>query len=276
MFYYNQLDYADVPYNKPNGEKSNIAKSGCGVCSALMVLNNLYGKEVMNVRQMAEFSVNNGARNNYGTDMETLMTALCRKYDLKFESTISNDKLIKCLKSGGMAVINQDDDHEVFSTAGHFVTGYKEQADHIVIVLDPQLYDGKYQREPKKSRIIKQVGNEIYVDIKWVGWATKDRNPCYWLVWFTGKRNKPSIKAGQTVKLKCRAKLYNDCKATSGARKIKDFSKFDCNANAVIKSGANIKCDKVVTTKNGNLWVYIKQYNGWVCVYDYKNDVSKV
>lgn len=276
MFYYNQLNYSNVSYPSSAHPNATVATGGCGVCSALMVLNNLYGKEVMNVSQMAQFSINNGARAADGTDMTTLMNALCEKYALKFKATQYNSELLKCLKEGGMAVINQGDVYQVFSSSGHFVTGYKLANADTVIVLDPYMYDGKYQKEPKKSRIVKQVGNEIYVTIDQISKATQDRNPCYWLVWFTGKKNKPNIKAGQTVKLKCRAKLYNDCKATSGVRKIKDFSKFDCNADAIIKSGANIKCDKVVTTKNGNLWVYIKQYNGWVCVYDYKNDISKV
>lgn len=276
MFYYNQLDYKNVPYPRYNGDTATVASGGCGVCSALMVLNNLYGKEVMTVREMAEFSIDNGARISDGTDMSTLLAALSKKYAIKWESTEYNAKLLDCLKKGGMAVINQGDVYNVFSTSGHFVCGYKLANDKTIIVLDPYMYDGKYSKEPRKSRIVKQVGNEIYVTIDQVSKATQDRNPCYWLVWFTGKKNKPSIKAGQTVKLKCRAKLYNDCKATSGVRKIKDFSKFDCNAEAIIKSGAKIKCDKVVTTKNGNLWVYIEQYNGWVCVYDYKNDISKL
>lgn len=97
-----------------------------------------------------------------------------------------------------------------------------------------------------------------------------------WLVPKDTKRNKPAIKAGQTVKLRCRAVLYSDCSAASKARKISDFSKFDCAEKAVIKAGANLKCDKVMTKSNGNLWVYNEQYGGWACLYEYKNDVSKV
>lgn len=276
MFYYNQNNYGNIDYSKPDGSYATVKSGGCGVCSALMVLNNLYGREIMTVAQMAKFSQNCGARIMDGTNMTTLMNALCDKYALKYKSTQYNNELLQCLKEGGMAVINQGDRYNVFSTAGHFVTGYKLANADTVIVLDPDLYAGKYEKPPRPDRIVKQVGNEIYVTINQIGLATQDRNPCYWLVWFTGKKNKPSIKVGQTVKLKCRAKLYNDCKATSGVRKIKDFSKFDCNADAIIKTGANIKCDTVVTTKNGNLWVYIKQYGGWFCVYDNKNDISKI
>ena len=276
MFFYNQNNYGNVDYSKPDGSYATVKSGGCGVCSALMVLNNLYGREVMTVAQMAKFSQNCGARIMDGTNMTTLMNALCDKYDIKYKATIYDKELLQCLKEGGMAVINQGDDYEVFSSAGHFVAGYKLASADTVIVLDPDLRDGKYQRSPKCERIVKQVGNEIYAKIGQIGLATQDRNPCYFLVTFTGKRNKPSMKAGQTVKLTKRAKLYNGNSAATGVRKIRDFSKFDCSAEAIIKAGAKFQVDKVLTKPNGNIWAYNAQYNGWICVYDYQNDVSKV
>ena len=97
-----------------------------------------------------------------------------------------------------------------------------------------------------------------------------------WMRARDAKPNKPTIQAGETVKLKCRAKLYNANSAQSGMRKISDFSKFDCAAEAVIKRGANFKADKVVTKANKNIWLYIKQYDGWICVYEYAGDKSKL
>lgn len=276
MFYYNQNDYSNVPYNKPDGTKTTVAKGGCGVCSALMVLNNLYGKEVMTVPQMAQFSINCGARINDGTDMTTLMTALAKKYSIKFKATQYNAELLECLKQGGMAVINQGGKYDVFSNAGHFVVGYKLANAKTVICLDPSLYAGKYQIHGRPNKIVKQVGNEIYVTINEISKATQDRNPCYWLVWFTGKKNKPSVKVGQTVTLKTKAKVYKYDRADSPALKISDISQFDVSAQCVLKKGAKVKVDKVIKKSNGNIWIYSEHYKGYIGIYSYRTDTSKV
>ncbi|MBE6818830.1 MAG: hypothetical protein E7517_06720, partial [Ruminococcaceae bacterium] len=115
MFFYNQLDYAHVDYSKPDGSPATVKSGGCGVCSALMVLNNLYGKEVMTVAQMAQFAKDCGARGYDGTDMATLLAALSKKYAISYKATVYNKELLAHLKAGGMAVINQGDRYNVFS-----------------------------------------------------------------------------------------------------------------------------------------------------------------
>jgi len=55
-----------------------------------------------------------------------------------------------------------------------------------------------------------------------------------------------------------------------------DFPSPPAVAEAVLKRGASFKADKVSTKANKNIWLYSAQYNGWICVYDYKNDESKV
>ena len=97
-----------------------------------------------------------------------------------------------------------------------------------------------------------------------------------WLVPKSAKYNKPTIKAGQIITLEKKAKLYNFDNSKSGVKKISDFSNFDCSAEAVLKVGAKIEVKDVTTKSNKNIWVKTKYANGWICVYDYKNDISKV
>ena len=276
MFYYNQLDYAHVDYAKPDGSPATIASGGCGVCAALMVLNNLYGKEVMSVAALAHFSKDCGARGYDGTDMATLLEALSKKYAITYKATVYNKELLAHLKAGGMAVINQGTEYNVFSTSGHFVACHSVVSGDTIRCLDPYWYAGKFAGAPRCNRVEKVTGNEVWVSLSEIGKATSGRNPCYFLVSFTGKRNKPTVKAGQTVKLSKRAKLYSANSAQSAVRKISDFSRFDCAAEAVLKRGASFKADKVVTKANKNMWLYNAQYGGWICVYEYKNDISKV
>lgn len=276
MFFYNQLDYKNVPYNKPNGETATVKSGGCGVCSTLMVLNNLYGREMMTVPQMAKFSIEHGARTNYGTDVGILLLALSKKYDITYRTTSLNKELWAHLKAGGMAIINQGDKYNVFSREGHFVVGYKAIGTDTVICLDPYWYAGKFDSEPRKNRIVKIVGKEIYVKLSEIGKCSQDRNPSYYLVTYTGKKNKPNLKKGQNIKLKSSAALYNSYSSQSGVKKIGDFSNFLCNEKAILKNGAVIKAEEIKTKANGNVWVRTKYADGWICVYDYKNDISKV
>ena len=186
MYYYNQNDYSRVPYNKPNGEKKNIATSGCGVCSACIVFNNLAGKELYTVAQMARFSLSHGCRNNYGTDEVKLLDELC-KANKGFSWKRSRDvnALVSHLKNGGMAICNQGDIYNVFSTAGHFVVADKMDGSNID-VLDPQMYAGKYDKSPRPSRIVKKTARGCVVTPREMSKATADRDPVYYLVSYAG------------------------------------------------------------------------------------------
>ena len=97
-----------------------------------------------------------------------------------------------------------------------------------------------------------------------------------WLVPKSIKRHKPQIKVGQNIKLKANAALYNAYSSQSGVKKIGDFSNFLCEQQAILKKGATVKAEDVKTKANGNVWVKTKYDGGWICVYDYKGDNSKI
>lgn len=274
MFFYNQRNYENVDYSKPNGQKATVKSGGCGVCSALMALNNLYGKEVMTVKQMADFSKANGGRNNYGTDLFALLNALCKKYDLTYKTTSLNKDLLAHLKAGGVAIINQGESYNVFSTAGHFVLCLNIVEGETIRCLDPDLYSGKYQSYNRQQRIVKQTGNEVWVTLKEIGKATIDRDPSYYLISKkVVKPTVPSVKVGQTLKLKRGARVYAESNSKK-VLKISDFSQFNVSAEALLKVGAKVQVASVVKNSNGNIWVYVSKYKGWICIWDGKT--SKV
>ena len=95
-----------------------------------------------------------------------------------------------------------------------------------------------------------------------------------WLVPKSKKENVPKLKAGQTVKLKKRAKLFLSFTSQSAVVELGSFSKFD--GEAILKAGATVVAGKVKKKTNGNIWAYIEKYGGWICVYDYEKDVSKI
>ena len=96
------------------------------------------------------------------------------------------------------------------------------------------------------------------------------------LGWLTPKhKHKPALKVGQIIVLKKGAKLYRSNNSGSGVMAFKDFTYFNSSAEAVLKPGAKVEVKAVKTNPNGNVWVKTK-YGGWICVYDYKGDNSKI
>ena len=96
-----------------------------------------------------------------------------------------------------------------------------------------------------------------------------------WLRAKNAKRNRPSLTAGQMITLKQTAALYPVDNAGSGVLRFKDFTNFTGSAEAILKVGAKLKAEQVKCKSNGNIWVKTK-YGGWICVYDFKKDISKV
>ena len=154
-----------------------------------------------------------------------------------------------------------------YPVAGDVIVWAKERngyAGHIAVVLDAtehtikvaeQNYDGK------GSVRVYTYQNYNHV----LGWLRARSE----------KKNRPSVQEGQTLKSTKRAVLYHDYSAQSGAKRICDFSKFESEDIAVIKAGSRLQADKVVEKSNKNIWIYIEQYDGWVCIYDYENDEAK-
>lgn len=189
MYYYNQNNYGSVPYPRPSDKSATVKSGGCGVCSACMVMNNLAGKELYSVRQMAEFSIKNGARDNAGTNVKTLLSALCKANpDFSYKTSNSSLDLVNHLKKGGIAICNQGDVYNVFSTAGHFVVAYRMSENNIE-VLDPQMYSGKYDAYRRPQRIVKRTEHGCIVSVKEMVRATADRSPAYFLVTYTKPKN---------------------------------------------------------------------------------------
>lgn len=277
MYYYNQENYNSVGYDNPStSKKETIKTSGCGVCSACMVFNNLAGKELYTVAQMAKFSLSNGCRDNYGTNVKSLLTALCKANKaFSFTTTTDESKLVAHLKKGGMAIANQGDSYNVFSTAGHFVVAYKMSGNNIQ-VLDPQMYNGKYDAYSRPSRIVKKTDTGCIVSPAQMGKATADRNPAYYLITYTKpvvKYKAPTIKTGVYTLTNVRG-IYKGAGAATGRKKVKDLTtngkKFATSKkssdNAFLKAGTRVNILRTKLISTGNLWAEIP--SGWFCVWE--------
>lgn len=280
MYYYNQNNYSSVSYNKPNGEKATIKSGGCGVCSACTVFNSLANKELYTVKQMAEFSIKNDARTNYGTDMIKLLTKLCKKNkEFSFTTSCDVNKLVSHLKSGGMAIVNQGDKYDVFSSKGHFVVADK-MVDNDIDILDVGNYSGKYDTKTRQKRIIKKTANGCIVSKSEIVKATQDRNteklPSYYLISYKAKT--PKIKKGATYQLNARRGIYKGVGSDTGRKLVRNITldakkhviNKNPNAEAILNSLTYVTVLDTKKAKSGNIWVKIP--SGWLCIWECKTN----
>ncbi len=162
MAYYNQNNYASVPYPSSAHPDATVKSGGCGVCCASMVVEELTGKK-WPPNESAAYSISCGGRVAEGTDMIALAKALAVTYGLKVRQTKSIDDVLSAMQYSGAIVVanSKGGSAGLFSTGGHFIILRRIQSPYIV-VWDPDLYAGKYDKSWRKGKA-QVYGNEVYV-----------------------------------------------------------------------------------------------------------------
>lgn len=183
MIYYNQYNYAGVPYPCASIPNATVKSGGCGVCCGSMILGNLTSYK-LDPAAMAAYSMQNGARVDGGTDLNILAAALCRDYPLLCRTTNDEIELVKHLKAGGLAVANVGGDRSgyvgVFSNGGHFVVVSGINSNGFLEVLDPAYYTGKFNKTGRIGKVLMQ-GDVAVCSVDVMAADTSSRSPQYWL-----------------------------------------------------------------------------------------------
>ena len=161
VYYVNQLGYPHVRYehNVANGgvipERRNIATSGCGVCSACMVVGNLTGYR-LGVEECAKISMECGANKKVGTQMRFLGPEIARRYHLEYSTTNDPQEMLECLNQGGIVVANVAADPEtgrgIFTDRGHYIVVLSVEGEELC-VLDPSYQFGKFDRDDRRDKV---------------------------------------------------------------------------------------------------------------------------
>lgn len=294
-YYYNQINYGSIKYDNPStlNKTETISSSGCGVCAVCMAINNLAGKELYTIPQMATFAINHKARDNSGTNVKTLLNALCKEVKgLSFTTTNDEATLVKHLKAGGMAVVNQGSSYNIFSGQGHFVTaiGTYNNDDSLVQCYDPYMYANKFAMYGRENRVYKATAYGAIVHTYHLNKATSDRSPAYYLITYkptsgttqpqTANTTKPttSTPSKPVYNVGSNYKLTSDMNVRVGAgtnQRIKKVSELttdgrkhatstSLSSNAVLKAGTIVTATKVQNVGN-DIWIQIP--SGWIAVY---------
>ncbi len=277
MYYYNQMDYENIKYDNPSTSKvETIKTSGCGVCVTCIAVNNIVGSELYTVTEMTKLSLKSGARDNWGTNLNTLLKAVCKEHpNLSFTTTTDENKALSHIKSGGLVIANQGDAYNVFSTAGHYVVLDKMVGAN-VNAIDPQLYSGKYDDYDRPNRIVKKTDYGCVVSVSELAKATADRNPAYFLLSNSSKakpvESRVRFDKGSVYTLTTNVNVRTGAGTNYAVKKVKDLTadgKKNCtssnaNDNAVLKSGTKVTALDVKYV-GSDIWLQIP--SGYICVY---------
>ena len=162
MLYLNQRDYPDLKFTHNNDagsippEQTNVARSGCGMCCVCMIVENLTVGH-LSIEECLRIAVEAKASPRRGTRMSILGPAVADKFGLTYDTTDDPDVLVNHLRCGGMAIAHVLGDRDgkpgLFSHVGHYVTVVSRDEEH-VCVLDPYMYDGKFEEEGRQGRVM--------------------------------------------------------------------------------------------------------------------------
>lgn len=193
MLYINQLELASIPYptdskhpDSGNYTEGTIATSGCGICSACMMIDRLCTVP-LSVEECRDLAMTCGANIDPGTDMTVLGPVLAEKFDLRLLMSDSTEDLIYYLARGGCAILNPGGDrdgyHGLFTAGGHFIVAVSYRNGEFLI-LDPSMEEDKFDTEERKGRV-RTEGNLIYASPAAIEGDTENRRPRYYI--FTRK-----------------------------------------------------------------------------------------
>lgn len=196
----NQNNFGNIAYPHPSKPNATVTTSGCGPCSALMILENLTPTRYK-MQDWINWVLSTGARVSSGTDMGILAAAMVKKFGFIVTKTDDETVLKNHLKKGGMAIGNCGGEHGnwrgLFSTAGHYFTIVGYTGDGYFIVLDPNWTKNKFTNQANslskwRSQHAKQgSGTEVYVDASNLNEDTRTRTPSYYLFSLPSKQVDP-------------------------------------------------------------------------------------
>ncbi len=196
MKYINQQDYPEKPYitrismeneEYEKGQKTTVKSSACGLCSAIMVLDRLLVHYDFSLDDAIQMSYDCGANQRKGTNYKKFIPVFTEKFDLKYETTNDPEVLLRCLRTGGVAVANVGGDREgyigVFSHVGHYIVIINEEPDGRIAILDPSFNEGKYEEKGRKGKVELKNGNIEICSLSVLQKDAENLDPSYYLFW---------------------------------------------------------------------------------------------
>lgn len=162
MRYINQLQYRHVPYRThvkmdvPETEKlRNVARSGCGLCSACMAVEQLTNYS-LDVEDCVKLSEGCGANHGRGTDMEILGPVIAEHFGMDYRATDDLCEVIRHLQAGGRAIVRvgvpEGKEIGLFARWQHFMLLVSTDGEELCF-MDPSYTADKYTIPERAGKV---------------------------------------------------------------------------------------------------------------------------
>lgn len=133
------------------GKTTTVSSSGCGMCAAVMMADQLLPNCDFDLTQAIDLSYSVNASHRLGTDYAIYAPVLAEKLGLQWESSRDIADVHRCLRSGGsvIALVRGG----LFAGSGHYINVIGYEPDGRFVILDPSLQEGKYDTPERKGRV---------------------------------------------------------------------------------------------------------------------------
>ena len=196
MKFVSQLNYTDMPYitrtsmegeAREKGLTTTVRRSGCGLCSAVMVAHCLIPDCEFEVEDALKIAYDSEANYRIGTSLKRLAPAFAECMGFDYEMTNDPERLRYCLRTGGAAILHIKGDREghvgVFSHRGHYIMAFAEERDGRIAVMDPSMVEGKYEEDGRKGLVEVKNGVIALCDINVLVEDTLPATYSFYLFW---------------------------------------------------------------------------------------------
>ena len=189
MKHINQRRYPNIPYptymdfpDDPKGKNCTVRSSGCGLCSACMVVDQLTTQE-FSVRDSLALSVACGGNHSSGTDMKFFAPAVAEKFDLALSTTNDVFEAVDAIRDGGRVIAHVSDKTEgnkgIFTRGGHYIVVFAATRGEVCI-LDPSWTSKKFVKWEKEG-LVRTEGTLVYTTPEVLDGETKKTGIRYYI-----------------------------------------------------------------------------------------------
>ena len=171
MIYLNQLEYEHIPYptrvKQAEPRNSTVRSSGCGLCSACMVVDGLT-TEVLTIEECVRIAMECEANHSVGTDMKVLAPVIAERYGLRYTQSNELSEAIACLQRGGRIIahvgVPEGKEIGLFTKGGHYIALIASDGETFTI-LDPSYKAGKFDIPERAGKVDERCAPILYCDV---------------------------------------------------------------------------------------------------------------
>ena len=171
------------------GKTTTVSSSGCGLCAAVMVADQLLPNCEFGLKDALDLSYSLNANHRKGTDYTIFAPVLAEKLGLKLEISRDIADVHRCLRSGGSVVALVQGTREgrvgLFANSGHYINVIGYEPDGRFVILDPSLQPGKYDIPERREKAEVRHGCLVISEERYLAEEGSVQFPPFYLFWRT-------------------------------------------------------------------------------------------